>query len=96
MANPNAGDVLTYNGSQWLNQPGVQGSFWVGGATAPAPGLAPAAATAAALGRTPATPRPPIENRNARGAAAIQSRIIRNPDALGAPEIQDPPSCPFA
>src|SRR5216683_8074330 len=31
MANPNLGDVLTYNGSAWVNQPWVQGNFGVGG-----------------------------------------------------------------
>ena len=29
MANPNLGDVLTYNGSAWVNQPWVQGPFGV-------------------------------------------------------------------
>src|ERR1700674_1729591 len=30
MANPSAGDILTYNGTQWVNQPWVQGNFGVG------------------------------------------------------------------
>lgn len=33
MANPNLGDVLTYNGSAWVNQPWVQGPFGVSTST---------------------------------------------------------------
>jgi hypothetical protein len=33
MANPSAGDILTYNGNQWVNQPSVGGSFTINGMT---------------------------------------------------------------
>lgn len=34
MANPNLGDALTYDGSAWVNQRRVQGTFAIG-ASAP-------------------------------------------------------------
>jgi hypothetical protein len=33
MANPSAGDILTYNGSQWVNQPSVGGPLTINGQT---------------------------------------------------------------